>query len=184
MACASLTALPRACGTEGIVAGLEKLYMISFSDLTIGDDGKTYTIAENGMVSDISVTVAKLFTEVGLLKSTAGLNEALTKNAQNGTAFFTQTFTLVLSDLTVENKKFVESVLNQPVAILIRTRTGKYFTTGLNGQFELATLEGGTGIAEGDLTGYTLTFTGIDTKLVPQVDPTIVASLLVAAVAP
>lgn len=181
MACTSLTALPRACGTEGIVAGLEKAYMISFSELTPGSDGNVYTTAVNGMLSAITVATGKMFVEIGLLKSTAGLNEALTKNAQNGTAFFTQTFTLVLSDITVDNKTFVESVLNQPVGLLIRTRTGNYFAAGLNGQLELATLTGGTGIAEGDLTGYTLTFTGIDTKLIPQVDPTIIAGLLVAA---
>ena len=177
MACTSLVALPRACGATGIVAGLETLYIISYVDLDPGEDGNPYTLAINGMVASVLLDSGKLFVEVGLLKSSAGLNETLTKNLQNGTAFFTQTLTLVLSDLTVENQAFIGSVLNQPVAIIVRSRTGNYFIAGLNGQLELATMTGGTGIAEGDLMGYTLTFTGIDSMLVPMVDPTIVAAL-------
>ena len=33
MACTSLTALPRACGAEGVIAGLEELYVISYVDI-------------------------------------------------------------------------------------------------------------------------------------------------------
>ena len=181
MACTSLVALPRACGAAGIVAGLEKLYIISFEDLVPLPSGEVYAETA-GLISDISVDSTKNFVEVGLLKSTAGLNEELTKNLQNGTAFLTQTLTVVLSDLTTANKTFVENVLNQPVAVMIKTRTGKYYAAGLNGQLELSGLSGGTGIAEGDLIGYTLTFSGISTSLISMVDNTIVASLLVPAV--
>lgn len=181
MACPSLIALPRACGAEGVVAGLEKVYMIAFNDLAIPVGQTTdevYTESVNGMISAIGLDASKSFVEVGLLKSTAGLNEALTKDTKTGTSFLTQTFTLVLSDLTADNRIFIQGVMNQPVSILIKTRTGKYFASGLNGQLELSGLEGGTGTAEGDLIGYTLTFSGIDTKLIPQVDPTIVADLI------
>ena len=172
MACVSITALPRACGSEGIVAGLEKMYMISYSDYA------SHTLATNGIVSAMTLDADKTFVEIGLLRSSSGLNETLTKNLENGQSFLTQTMTLVLADLTVENKNWIESIMNQPVAVLIKTRTGKYFAAGLSGQFELSGLEGGTGLKEGDLMGYTLTFSGIDTKLIPQVDSTIVADLI------
>ena len=179
MACSSLVALPRACGAEGVMAGLEKLYMIAFADLApISGSTEVYDTSVGGMVNEIGLDSGKHYVEVGLLKSTAGLQEALTKNAQNGTAFFTQTFTLVLGGITAENRAFVQSVLNQPVAILIKSRTGKFFAAGLNGQFELSAAEGGTGTAESDLIGYTLTFSGISTALVPEVDPTIVEDLI------
>ena len=180
MACTSLVALPRACGASGIVAGIETLYIISFADLVPGDDGNPYTLADNGMVATITPNSygSKHFVEIGLLKSSAGLNETLTKDLTKGTAYFTQTLTVVLSDLTVENQTFIGSVLRQPVAIIVRSRTGNYFAAGLNGLLELATMVGGTGIAEGDLMGYTLTFNGIDVNLVPSVDPTIIAGLI------
>lgn len=181
MACPSLIALPRACGTAGIMAGLEKVYMIAFNDLAVPQGQTTdevYTESVNGMISAIGLDSSKSFAEVGLLKSTAGLNEKLTKDSKTGTAFLTQTFTLVLPDLTADNRIFVNSVMNQPVAVLIKTRTGRFYVAGLNGQLELADMDGGTGTAEGDLNGYNLTFNGIDTKLISQVDPTIVADLI------
>lgn len=175
MACTSLVALPRACGSEGVVGGLEKLYMISHIDLS---GTTTYTTSSGGVVNNISLDAGKKYVEIGLLKSTAGVKETMTKNAQNGTLYFTQSLTLVLGNLTLENKAFVESVMNQPVSVLIKSRTGNYYVAGLNGQFELESLEGGTGTAEGDLVGYTLTFSGVDTKLVPQVDASIVSTLI------
>ena len=183
--CSSLTALPRACGAEGIVAGLEKAYIVSFNDLAAPSgsvNGDVYTVdSETGMVASIGVASGKMFVEVGLLKSTAGLTEKLTKDTKVGSAYLTQTFTLVLADLSADNKSFVENVLNQPVAVIVKSRTNKFYAAGLNGQLELTTLDGGTGAAEGDLMGYTLTFEGIDTKLIPAVDPTIINGLLSAS---
>lgn len=181
MACTSLVALPRACGVDGVMAGVQELYVISYNDLApaSGVAGTPiFTTTTGGVISDIGTASGKFYVKVGLLKSTSGLKETLTKNLQNGVAFFTQEFSLVLSDLTTENSVFIQSVLNQPISILLKTRTGKYFVAGLNGQFELATLEGGTGTAEADLTGHTLTFHGLETKLIPMVDPALIPTII------
>lgn len=183
MACTSIVALPRACGTAGVIAGLEKLYITSFADLApaSGTAGTPVYTQTSEVISDIGFLTGKCFVEVGMLKSTSGLKETLTKDTKNGVAFLTQTFTLTLSDLTPENRTFIESVLTQPVAILIKTRTGKYFAAGLNGQFELSALDGGTGTAESDLIGHTLTFTGLDTQLIPNVDQSLIPTIIVPA---
>jgi hypothetical protein len=178
MACTSITALARNCG-EGIVAGLEKLYMVAFKDLVpVSGSTEVYSTATNGVVNEIGLDTGKSFVEIGLLKSTAGLEEKLTKDNSKGIAFLDQTFTLVLGDLSTENREWIESVMMQPVAVLIKSRTGKFYTSGLNGQFELSELTGGTGSKEDDQIGYTLTFKGISTKLIPQVEPSIVSGLI------
>lgn len=181
MACTSLTALLRACGAEGLAGGISKAWAMTYADAVEGTNGKIYTTTTGGIVSAIDVATGKLFVEIGLLKSSAGLGEELTKNRATGTAFITQTLTLVLADLTTENRTFVESVLNQPIVVIVRTRTGKLFVAGLSGDLELATLAGGTGTAEGDLIGYTLTFTGVEQSLMPPLDPTLLPTLLVPA---
>ena len=180
MACPSITALPRTCGTEGIYGGLEKLYIIAYKDLApaSGVAGTPIYVLTSGMVSDIGLVDTKTFVEVGLLKSTSGIKETLTKNFQSGTNFFTQESTLILSDITTENRAFINSVRYQPVSILVKTRTGKWFVTGLNGQLELSAAEGGTGTAETDLTGYTLTFQGIDGNMIPQVEESLIADIV------
>lgn len=181
MACTSLTALTRACGSQGVLAGLEKVYMIAFVDLgphASSTTGDVYTTASNGTVNAIQTDSTKNFVEIGLLKNTAGLNETLTKDPTKGIAFFTQTLSLVLGDVTIENKGFIENVLNQPVAVIIKSRTGKYFAAGLNGLLELKTAEGGTGVAESDLIGYTLTFEGLSLTTMQLVEPSIITDLI------
>jgi len=180
MACESIIALAKNCASEGKIAGIQLLYIIRYQDL-VETNGSTYTLSTGGLISDINIATAKQFVPVGLLKNTAVLNETLNKNLQTGTSYMTQTFTLVLSDLTTENKTFIESVMNQEVAIVIRTKTGKYYAAGLNGQMELSALEGGTGTAEADLIGHTLTFTGTDTKLIQQVDSTLISTITTPA---
>ncbi|MBS1632685.1 MAG: hypothetical protein JST10_08945, partial [Bacteroidetes bacterium] len=120
----------------------------------------------------------KSYVEIGLLKNTSGLNEKLTKDPTKGTSFMTQTFTLVLSDLTIENQTFVKSVKDQPVSVIYKSRTGKFFVVGLNGQFEITNIEGGTGTAEADLIGYTLTFEGNSPSVAMLIDDSLVASLI------
>lgn len=179
MACSSLVALPRACGAEGTVGGVDKLYMIAFNDLAAVSGGtEVYGAASNGVVNNIGLDAGKTFVEIGLLQSTAGLNEEMTKDNTKGIAFFTQTATVVLAGISPENRTFVESVLNQPVAVLFKAKTGNFYVAGLSGSMELSALTGGLGVAPTDANGYTLTFTGISTKLIPQVDSTIVPSLI------
>ena len=181
MACSSLVALPRACGASGIIAGSEKLYIISFADLAPlsgSPTGEVYSAATSGIVNIINVASGKTFVEIGLTRDSTGINEVLTKDLKTGNAFFTQTLTVVLSELSIQNQAFISSVLNQPVTVILKARTGKYYVAGLNGLLELATVEGGSGIQSTDLNGYKMTFTGIDSLPIQIVDTTIIPSLI------
>lgn len=184
MACASLTALLKTCGNTGVIGGLEKMYAIAFADLepvSGSTTGDVYTVSTGGLVSDIGVKTAKSFVEVGLLKSSSSLAESMTKDPTKAVLYFTQTFSLVLAEMTQENKAWVESVMNQPIVIIVKSRNGKFYVAGLNGLMEASKIDSTTGAAEGDGNSYTLEFTGIDTQLVKQVDPTLIPTLLVPA---
>lgn len=180
MPCLSLTALPRACA-DGVIAGLEKVYIIAFKDLAPINTGTTavFSASTTGVVNVVTRLATKTFVEIGLLKSTSGLNEKLTKDDSKGVSFFEQSFTLVLGDITVDNQTFIKNVTNQPVVVIYKTRTGKHFIAGLNGQFEVSAIEGGTGTAEADLIGYTLTFNGNSTTVAPFILDSLVPTLLV-----
>lgn len=178
MTCSSIASLLRSCG-EGVVAGLEKLYMIAYKDLTSASGGtETYTLSSSGIINHIGLATGKTFVEVELLKSTAGMKEDAVIEPSKGVAYFKQELSIVLGNLTTDNRTFIETVLTQPVAILMKTRTGKYFAAGLNKQLFLSKAEGGTGVQENDLIGYSLTFEGVDTALIRMVDDTIITSLV------
>lgn len=177
MACLSIAALVKECGAEGSVGGSDKVYMVAHNDLAVVSGTSVYSMV-NDEVTEIGLDSGKTFVEIALLKSTSGLNIEFTKNDQTASNYFTHTFTLVLGGMTKANYQFVESVRFQPVVVLLKTRTNKWFVVGLNGQLELSALTGGSGVAEGDLNGYTLTFSGIDGKQPLHVNDLIVADLI------
>lgn len=180
MACASIAQLLRACGAEGTPGGLSKAYIVGFSDLVPlsgSVTGEVYTITA-GMYSEIGLASGKHFVEVGLLKDTAGINSEWTIAPEKGNSYSTQTFTLNLAGLTGENKTFVDSVMNRPVAVLVKTKSNTFYAVGLNGLLELTGRSESTGTANDDMVGYTLTFTGTDNKGIIQVDPTLVPELI------
>jgi len=175
MSCSSLTALPRECN-EGVIAGLERVYMIAFKDLQkITGSEEVFSADTTGTV--VQINTSNGFVEIGLLKSTSGLEEKLTKDPAKGTCYFTQTFKLVLGDLTSANQNFIASVVNQPVAVIYKTRTGLFFVVGLNGQFEVTSVTGGTGVAESDMIGYQVDFAGISKTTAPLVSSALVTTL-------
>lgn len=181
MACLSLEEVQRECGAAGIMGGADDLLVMSYNDAEpVGLDGKVYAITA-GVVSEIGRKTTKKFVKVSMPPETGGLAEALTANIQNGSSFFTQTLTLVMQKLSVVNRDFVLSVMNQPIIAIVRTPNGKYYAGGLGGRLQLATADGGTGIAAGDLQGRTLTFTGNEDNPFPEVDAALIPDLIVAA---
>lgn len=178
MACTSLVSLQRACGAEGGMGGSEKLYMIAYNDLAVVTGTTVYTTSGSGVVNDIGLASGKTFVEIEGLPKTTGFNFEHVKNTATNSDYFNNTLPIVLGDLSAENSAFVDSIRNQPVVALIKTRTKKWFAIGLNGQFEESATTGGSGVGLDDLNGYNVTFSGADTLKPLQVDETIIAGLI------
>lgn len=163
MACLSLTSLPLVCGSEGVIAGVSRLYMIAHKDLkAVTGSPFPYVIATSGVVNEISLQTGKTFVEVGLIKNTSGINETGVFN-ENGTSYSTVELTLSLLDITAENITFVNSVKRQDVAAIAQDKQGRYYAIGFNGGLRTSALTATTGTADADAIGYNLTFTGNDT---------------------
>jgi hypothetical protein len=177
MACNSIAALPREC-TQGVLGGVQSFWIIAHKDLEAISGTDVYTVDTDGFVDEIGLASGKTYVTVGLLKSTAGATTEMTKNDQTGVNFFTNTMTLVLSDITKENLDFIKTVRNQPVSILMKTRTDKYVVYGLNGQLEISAMTGGTGVQEPDLSGFSLTFSGIERQPAILVQPALVPTII------
>jgi len=169
-------ALPRACGTDGTIGGMDKLYMIAYKDLD-SSAGDPATIT-SGIISAIALESGKTFVEVGLLRNSADVTEKFANDFAKGTAFITQTLKVVLSGLTPANLAFVQSVQSQSVGILFKNRSGSYYFMGGNGRFQLKDYESGSGTAEADMQGFTLNFEGTGIDPIREVDPTLIASIV------
>ena len=176
MACSSLTALARACGSEANIGGSEKLYMIAHKDLDVVT-GSTYYSVTNGMVTDIQPADTKSFVEMGQLKATTGINWEYVNNPSTASFYYNNTLTTVLAGINATNHSWIDNTRGQAVVAMVKTKTGKFVILGLDGDLELATDTGGTGIGLDDLNGSTLTFTSAGKKAM-IVDDTLAASLI------
>lgn len=178
MACSSIVALLRACGT-GVIAGTEAFWMVAYNDLSANTiTQQVYSADTSGTTQAIYLAATKKFVEVDILKSTAGSKEVFTIDPTKGLNFVTATFTLVLSDLTPANLAFIQSIRNQPVVLLYRTRTEVYFVQGLTGNMFAKTIEGGSGVAEADFIGWNITFENLSLNPAPIVNTAIISGLI------
>lgn len=162
MACLSLVSLPLVCGSEGVIAGIAKLYMIAYKDLkAVSGSSFPYVVATNNVVNQLGLVTGKLFTEVGIIANTSGINETGVFN-DNGTSYSTIELTLSLLDVTAENLSFVKAVGRQEVAAIAMDKSGRYYVIGLNGNLKVSAMTASLGTADADAKGYNLTFSGND----------------------
>lgn len=132
------------------IAGLQAVYFINYNT-------GSYTLNATDVITAFpSGTVAYKYE----LKGTNGYTETVNTSRENGTTFFSQALSLQLKKLTAEATKELKLLAYGRPKIIVADRNGNAFLVGKN---EGADMTGGTittGTAYGDLSGYTMTFTG------------------------
>ena len=139
---------------KDVVGGLKAVYFTDF-----GDYG---TVTEtDDEITDMTGTFTAFKYE---LKGNSSFEQAITSSRENGTTFFDQTLTLTLKKLSKEDNKELKLLAYGRPHVAVEDYNGNVFLMGLeNG----ADVSGGTivtGTAMGDLSGYTLTLTGMEVK--------------------
>jgi hypothetical protein len=98
------------------------------------------------------------------LKGTSSLEETITASADNGTVFYEQALNLTLPKLSATDTKEIKLLAASRPQIIVQDYNNNYMVVGLeNG----ADVSGGTivtGTAMGDMSGYTLVFSGMETS--------------------
>jgi len=170
MACNSISAISKVCGVS-LIPGSEKLWMIAHQDLAVLSGTDTFTVgatAGGTVITGIGLSASKKFVDIGYLRDSASFTAEGTLSPQTGVAFSTNTLTFKLGDLSPENQAFLETVLTQPVAAILKLRTGRYYALGLEGQFQMTAFTVASGAGPADETSYTLTFNEIS-GIVPRI---------------
>ena len=97
------------------------------------------------------------------LKGTSSLEETITASADNGTVFYEQALNLTLPKLSATDTKEIKLLAASRPQIVVQDYNNNYMVVGLeNG----ADVSGGTivtGTAMGDMSGYTLVLSGMET---------------------
>ena len=150
---------------KDVVGGIKNLYFVNYGDLgtvTITDDGAAEEITDiTGYTGDVDGNLTCFKYEV---KGNSSLEQTVNASRENGTVFYEQTLNLTLKKLSKTDNKELKLLAYGRPHVVIEDYNRNFMMMGLeNG----ADVSGGTivtGAAMGDLSGYTLTLTGMERR--------------------
>ena len=135
------------------VGGLNAVYFINKGGISAG-----YDTSDTDVIDDLGSPTAYKFD----IKGGSTYTENITSSRENGTTTFEQVLELQLTKLTKEDHKTVKLLAYGSPHVLIEDNNGNVFVAGLEHGLDVS---GGTivsGAAMGDMSGYTLTFSGME----------------------
>ena len=130
------------------VGGLDKVYFVNYG--TMGDI--TYDTTNTDSIEAVAGTPSAYEYDI---KGTSSFTQNIQSSRENGTTAFEQVLELSLHKLSVADNKELKLLSWGRPHVIIKDNNGNYFLGGSGGTVV-------TGGAMGDLSGYTLTLTGME----------------------
>ena len=150
MACTLTTGRKIPC--KSAFGGIKRVYFADFGG--IGD----ITVASNG---EASFSGTPTWYEYDV-KGNSSLETTVTSSRENGTTFYTQTLNLTLTYLDAETQQELQTLAVARPYIVVEDYYGNSFLIGAENGAECTGGTVVTGAAAGDLSGFTLTFEGME----------------------
>lgn len=169
MACALTSGYVLDC--KDSLGGITDVMFIAKADLT------SYTEA-SGVVTAITKASGKKFYKYELVKGTSSFVENINASVENGTVFYQQELTIIINKLQVAVRNELLLLAKNYLVAIAHDNNGKYWIMGLLNGMDISAGSAGSGTAQGDRSGYTLTFTGKEPALAQEVSGSIIAALL------
>lgn len=131
----------------------------------------------SGIVSAITKAAGKVFYKYELVKNTGSLTETITTSVENGTVFYAQELAIVLNKIQANTRNEILLLAQSTLMVVVQDANDKYWLLGRYTGLDVTGGTSATGTAQGDRNGYTLTFTGGEKQLAPEVNSSIIAGL-------
>jgi hypothetical protein len=171
MACALTQGYTLDCRDS--LGGITEVYFIASSDITSSTEA-------SGVITALVKATGKRFYKYELTKGTSMFTEAVTSNVQNGTLYFTPELTIILNKLQANTRNEILLLAQNRLVAVAKDNNGKYWMLGKTRALDLTAGTAESGTAEGDRSGYTLTFAGAEPALAPEVNNTVASALTTA----
>ena len=151
-------------GCRDSAGGIKNLYILGASGSDAGAI-TSVTDASEGLISGI--TGSGEFYKFELFRQTSDFSEAISATPENGTVFYEQSVNAVFFKLQSSTRNQIKVLAQNPdLKVIVETNNGvddgigRYWLLGEDNGMQLLSGTGQTGTAFGDLSGYSLTFTG------------------------
>ena len=172
MACLLTTGRKIPC--KSAFGGIKRVYFADFGGIT------SVTVDSSTKVATIAGTPTWFEFDV---KGNSSLETTVTSSRENGTTFYTQTLNLTLTYLDAKTQAELQTLAVARPYIVVEDYYGNSFLCGFENGMECTGGTVVTGAAAGDLSGFTLTFEGMEetapyflsaavTPAATQIDPT------------
>jgi len=151
MACALTTGRKVPC--KSAFGGIKTVYFADFGELT--------GVTIDTTTKEATVTGSPTWYEYDV-KGNSSLETTVTSSRENGTTFYTQTLNLTLTYLDAKTQAELQTLAAARPYIVVQDYYGNEFLCGFENGMELTSGTVVTGAAAGDLSGFTLTFEGME----------------------
>lgn len=152
------------------LGGITEVYFMAEQDLA------SFTEA-SGVITALAKGVGKKFYKYELVKATSSFVENINASVENGTIFYQQELTVILNKLQANTRNEILLLAKNLLSVVVKDNNGKFWFLGLNRGMDITAGSSQSGTAEGDRSGYTLTFTGKEVALCPEVASGVAAVL-------
>ena len=153
--------------------GISEVLIANFENITIS------TVA-SGVITAMTQAAATSFFKYNLEKENASLVETQTGSLENGTNFYDSVLDFTTKNLTAAESEELTLLDQARLFVIIKTNNGKYWTVGAFFAADKLTGTSVTGMAFGDMSGYSYSITAKEAKRMLEVDSTVVAGLTIA----
>ncbi len=154
MACENLS-LGRLKPCKGTVGGIKNIYFINYGDI----DGLVMNATDTDVIDTLGTAVSAYKYEVHFSSS---LTQNIQASSENGTVSYEQVLEISMPQLTKEDHKEIKLIAFGHPNVVIEDQNDNFFVAGLVNGMEVTGGTIVTGQAMGDMSGYTLTLTGME----------------------
>ena len=133
--------------------GIKKVYFADFGTIT--------GVTVDGTTKEATIVGTPAWYEYDV-KGNSSLETSVVSSRENGTTFYTQTLNLTLTYLDAETQAELEILAVGRPYVVVEDYYGNNFLCGVENGMELTGGTIVTGAAAGDLSGFTLTFEGME----------------------
>ena len=141
------------------VGGLKNLYILNYGLYDETDITYDTTAGYEDQITAITLPALSSIYKFEL-KGTNSFEQTITSSRENGTTFFEQVLTVMLKKQDAITHKQIKLLSYGRPNIIVENNNGQYFIAGLLRGMDVTAGTISNGTALGDMTGYSLTFTG------------------------
>jgi hypothetical protein len=168
MACALTQGYTLDC--KDSLGGITEVYFIEKVNVSS-------TTEASGVITAITKGSGKVFRKYELVPGTSSLTENINANVQNGTVFYAQELSIILNKLQANTRNEILLLAQNTLVAVVGDNNGKYWYLGKVHGLNMSGGNGATGTAQGDRSGYTLTFSASEGALAPEVASGVISGL-------